>query len=116
LARLVSGNSVVARRLMVTRGPLERMRGLLCRPRLQNDEAMYFEHCNSVHTVGMRYPIDVVFLDRSGVVLRVVNALGPMRIALCIHAKTTVELAAGACQRAGIRPLHTLTVTCGDGS
>lgn len=113
---LASGNAVVAARLMVTRGPLERMRGLLCRPPLGEGEAMYFAHCNSVHTVGMRYPIDVAFLDEGGVVLRVVEALKPMRMAVCWRAKSTVEFAAGACHRMGVKPLQRLTLTCGDGS
>ncbi len=111
LARLLSGGEVVADRLLVTRGPLERMRGLLWRPPLAAGEAMYLERCNAVHTVGMRYAIDVVFLDASGVVLRVVSALRPMRMAACLRARTTVEFAAGACARAGITPQRQLTVS-----
>ncbi|MBS0192677.1 MAG: DUF192 domain-containing protein [Proteobacteria bacterium] len=104
---------VVAARLLVTRGPLERMRGLLWRPPLQRGEAMYFAHCNAVHTVGMRYAIDIAFLDASGMILRIVSALDPMRMAACMRAKATVEFAAGECARAGIGPRQRLTVTSG---
>lgn len=111
LAKLVLGEDVIARRLMMTRGPLERMRGLLWRPALAEGEAMYLEHCNAVHTLGMRYPIDVAFLDGSGVVLRVVQALRPMRMTICWRAKIAVEFAAGECGRTGIKPWLRLAVT-----
>lgn len=77
---------------------------------------MYFEPCNAIHTVGMRYPIDVAFLDRSGVVLRVVEALRPMRMTMCWRAKAAVELAAGECRRAGLRPMQHLSMACRDAS
>lgn len=103
-------NQIVASRLLVTRGPLERMRGLLWRPRLREGEAMYFDRCHAIHTVGMRYAIDVVFLDRAGTVVRVVEALDPMRMALCWGARATVELAAGECERRRIRISHRLRI------
>ena len=48
----------------------ERMRGLLDARELNPRHAMLFERCRAVHTFGMRFPIDVVFLDRD---LRVVD-------------------------------------------
>ncbi|MBS0213707.1 MAG: DUF192 domain-containing protein [Proteobacteria bacterium] len=107
----MSEDRVVAERLLVTRGPLERMRGLLWRAPLQDGEAMYFAHCNAVHTVGMRHAIDVVFLDASGEVLRVVDTLRPLRMAACLRAQATVELAAGQCARIGIAPRQRLRVS-----
>ena len=48
----------------------ERMRGLLDADGLSPRHGMLFERCRAVHTFGMRFPIDVVFLDRD---LRVVD-------------------------------------------
>lgn len=109
----MSGNDVVAGRLLVTRGPLERMRGLLWRPPLREGEGMYIDRCNAIHTVGMRYAIDVAFLDASGAVVRVVEALAPMRMALCWGARATVELAAGECERLRIRLSRRLRIADG---
>lgn len=78
-----------------TVGALERARGLLGRPALSSDEALWIEPCNSIHTFGMTYPIDVIFLDRSGKVLRVVDELKPWRIARVWSARSVVELGAG---------------------
>ncbi len=73
----------------------DRTRGLLGRPALQGSEGLFITRCSSVHTVGMRYAIDVVFLDRAGCVLRVVAGLAPMRMAMCGKAASVLELASG---------------------
>ncbi|HET9644229.1 MAG TPA: DUF192 domain-containing protein [Burkholderiaceae bacterium] len=84
---------------------LARLRGLLARPPLQAGEAMYLAPCVSVHTCFMRYAIDVVFLDRAGRVLKVVEDLQPWRFAACSGAHATMELRAGQwrrhCERLG---------------
>lgn len=74
----------------------ERMRGLLGRPPLAAGEGMLIERCGLVHTFGMKWPLDLVFLDRQGRILKQVAALPPRRIAGCAGAVATLELAAGA--------------------
>jgi len=82
----------------------DRTRGLLGRPRLAASEGLLIMRCSSVHTVGMRYPIDVVFLDRHGGIARVVESLRPMRMAMCLGATSVLELAAGQARRLALRP------------
>ena len=82
----------------------ERARGLLGRPRLAADEALLIERCSSVHTFGMRYAIDLAFLDRDGKVLRVVERVRPLRFAARFGARTTLEMAPGAAAALGLRP------------
>jgi tetratricopeptide (TPR) repeat protein len=64
---------------------------------------MLISPCNAVHTCLMRAPIDVVFLDRDGVVLAVRERLAPWRFAQCLRARHTLELAAGAIAALGLR-------------
>lgn len=77
--------------------PWSRMRGLLGRPRLQGDasQALWLTPCGSVHTFGMGYPLDLVFLDREGRVLDCIESLRPWRTCLRPKAAQTVELAPG---------------------
>ena len=82
----------------------QRLRGLLGRPEPLPGEAWWFMPCRAVHTVGMRYCIDVVFLDAGGIVLRVCRALPPGRMAVHWRALSVVELATGECRRLGIQP------------
>jgi uncharacterized membrane protein (UPF0127 family) len=93
---------VVCERCEVADRPLARMRGLLGRDRLADAEGILLRPASSVHTAFMRFPIDVVFVDRSLVVLRVVPALSPWRAAAKRGAKATLELAAGAAAARGV--------------
>lgn len=88
---------------------LSRLLGLLARPRLEADEALYLAPCASVHTIFMRYAIDVAFVDPSGRVLELVNDLKPFRAAWCRRAHGAVEFAAGGAQRHGVRAGIVLT-------
>lgn len=81
-----------------------RMRGLLGRASLFSNEGMLIKQCSSVHTIGMLYPIDIVFLRSDGYVLRVVNNLRPFRLSVCKGASMVLELSAGNAQALQLKP------------
>lgn len=81
-----------------------RARGLLGTRLLADDEGLWLRPCDSVHTFGMAYTIDVAFFDREGRVVKVAERLVPWRIAGCWRAKGTLELAKGTLSRLGLRP------------
>ncbi len=68
------------------------------------------EPCDAIHTFAMRFAIDVIFLDRSGRVLRVVERLAPWRLAWTPGARTVIETAAGTVSRLGIARGQTLAL------
>jgi uncharacterized membrane protein (UPF0127 family) len=72
-----------------------RRRGLLGRDSLDDGAALMLIPCFMVHTAFMRFPIDVVFVDRDGCVVRTVSRLEPWRIAAAWSAYSVVELPAG---------------------
>jgi len=82
---------------------LSRMRGLLFRKALVPGEALHIVPCNSVHTFFMFYAIDVVFLNREGLVLKVVKGLRPWRVAMCLGSFSVVELLAGEAENLSIK-------------
>ena len=53
--------------------------------------ALLLPRCRSVHTFGMRFPLDLVWLDRDGRVLRVDEAVPPWRVRSCRHAAAVLE-------------------------
>jgi uncharacterized protein len=75
---------------------LERGRGLLLRPQPGLDTAFLLRNCRAVHTIGMFYPLDILFCDASGRILRIVSQLGPCRVAREGRARQVWELPAGA--------------------
>jgi uncharacterized membrane protein (UPF0127 family) len=78
------------------------MRGLLWRRTLPPGEGIVLRPAWSIHTAFMQFPIDVVFLDRELVVLRIDGSLKPFRTASVRGAWEIVELSAGECERRGL--------------
>jgi len=86
-----------------------RRRGLLGRDTMPEGSALVIGPCNAVHTARMRFPIDVLFVARSGRVAKVREDLKPWRIAFAVAAAVTVELPAGTVARTGVREGDVLT-------
>ncbi len=100
------GRDVAPVELLTTRR--ERGRGLLGRDGV--DGAVLLDPCRSVHTLGMRFAIDVAFCDADGVVLRCAT-LRPNRLGPTIwRARTVLEAEAGALERWGIAVRSRLVV------
>ena len=90
---------VVARQIVGAFDSRTRRKGLLGKDRLPVAEALVLAPCEAVHTFFMRFPIDVAFISRDGVVVRVRRGLRPWRIAAALSAFATVETAAGTLAR-----------------
>jgi uncharacterized membrane protein (UPF0127 family) len=81
--------------LHVARAFRARRRGLAKMTPLPPGHALRILKCNSIHTFGMRFALDLVWLGRDGRVLRVDRDVAPRRMKLCVHARSVVETAAG---------------------
>lgn len=94
--RLVNARTgaVVATDVEIAATRATRRRGLLGRSGLDPQAALVLSPCFSVHTAFMKFPIDAVFVDREGVVRRVVT-LPAWRAAVDVGARAVIELAAG---------------------
>ncbi|HSM62214.1 MAG TPA: DUF192 domain-containing protein [Longimicrobiales bacterium] len=79
--------------------------GLLGRTALDDGEGILLAPCRSVHTLGMRFPIDVAFLDAHGLVVSTSPALSPGRMARGGQgARATLELPSGTLATTSTRP------------
>ncbi|RII27800.1 MAG: hypothetical protein CXR31_06120 [Geobacter sp.] len=84
---------------------LSRMKGLLGRSTLPSGEALWIKPCMGVHTFGMKFSIDVVFLDREKHVVELAKRLRPNRMSrIYSSASSVLELPAGT-----IDATHTVT-------
>ena len=87
------------------RGYFSRMVGLLGRSSLAPGEALVIEPCSSVHTAFMRFSIDVIYVDRSGQVTKVVPGLRPFRVSAGHGgARSVIELPTGTIGRTNTAP------------
>ena len=77
----------------------DRRRGLLGRYSFQPGEGLWISPCDSIHTYGMQFPIDVAFLDGQGLVMDVLENVGPGGTAVRDGAASVLELPAGTLKR-----------------
>ncbi len=93
---------------------IARLRGLLGRDRLEPREGLLISPCRDVHTCGMRFSIDIVFLDRELKVIRLQSASRAWRFySGGREARYVLELAAGAIAGVGLRVGDTLELNGG---
>lgn len=85
---------VLAKALEPALDSATRRRGLLGRDSLDASTALAIAPTNAIHTFGMKFPIDVLFVDRGGKVLKRVTGLKRGRIALHLRAAAVFEFRA----------------------
>ncbi|WP_164006680.1 DUF192 domain-containing protein [Pyxidicoccus trucidator] len=108
-------NNETRQRLLADRaeratGFLHRFKGLMGRRSLAVGEGMHIVPCNSIHTFFMRIPIDVVFLDRQGVIVKQLPALPPWRAtSVYFQSRSVLELPAGVLEASGTQEGDRLT-------
>ncbi|HUW37274.1 MAG TPA: DUF192 domain-containing protein [Rhodocyclaceae bacterium] len=82
-----------------------RFKGLMLAAPLRRDQGLLITRCSSVHTAWMRYPIDLIYLDRTGLAVKCVPKLRPWRCSFggagAVHA---LELQAGSIERLELGP------------
>ena len=92
--------AVLAERATIARTLPARLKGLLGRRQIREGEAMVFPQCRSIHTIGMRVPIDAIFVDRAWRVVGLRAGLGPWRVVCPVwSAWGVVEMAQGTLSR-----------------
>jgi uncharacterized membrane protein (UPF0127 family) len=85
-----------------------RRQGLLGRDGLPAGHGLVLAPCTSVHTWFMRFPIDVIFVGRSGEVVKTRAAVPAWRLLGAFGAYATIELPAGAIAQSGVERGHRL--------
>ncbi len=83
---------------------LARGRGLMMSPPLPEGGGLVIDPCNSIHMFFMRYPLDIIFLDREGKVVFLYKGIKPWRVGRIVRgARMAVELPEGVIGRTGTR-------------
>lgn len=95
--------------------PWERAIGLIGRQHIEPDGGLWLQPCSTVHTIGMRFPIDVLLLDRCGRIVAIAPDVPPLR-PFVSHRSTAiiVELPAGASSRNGFQVGDELVLVADD--
>ena len=89
-------NKILAEDVILSTSFLKRLTGLLGYKSLEKNQAMILQPANSVHTFFMRFPIDVLFVDRNNIVIKTVSNMVPFRAtAIYFKSLVVIELPSG---------------------
>ena len=93
--------TVLAQAADVADSSAKRRTGLLKHERLEPGEGLWIVPCESVHTFFMKFPIDLVYLDKHRKVKKVRKAVPAWRLSACLTAHSILELPAGTVEQTG---------------
>ena len=82
----------------------KRRTGLLKHSKLNPGEGLWIAPCESVHSFGMKFAIDVVYLDRKKKVRKIRKNMVPRRISACLTAHSVLELPIGVIDASHTEP------------
>jgi len=86
-----SKNQLLANKARIAKGFFARALGLMFRKSMNPDEALIFYRATSIHTFFMRFPLDVVFVDKNMKIIKICSNLKPSRVVFCPKAFMTIE-------------------------
>ena len=89
-----TNNNCIATDARVAKTFFQRLIGLMFRVSISSEEALIFYGVSSIHMFFMRFPIDVLYLDKDMKVLKIKHSLLPWRLSICPGARVTIELPA----------------------
>ena len=106
---------VLAENANLSDTPFKRIKGLLGRKSLGDGEALIIKPCNSIHTFFMRFPIDVIFVDKNHKIVKIISGLAPFRLSPIYPGSAyVIELSSGKISPKSAAVGDTLSL--GDGS
>jgi uncharacterized membrane protein (UPF0127 family) len=89
-------NRTLAAELVTADSMWSRMKGLLGTSKIAQDYALWIKPCNSIHTIFMNYPIDIIFVDHKLQICGLEAGLEPWRMVLPkLKAKSVFEMRCG---------------------
>lgn len=97
----ITQNTIIAYKGILANTFFTRLKGLLGTKNLDEGTGLIIRPCNSIHTVGMKYAIDVVFLDKQDRIVKVINAMPAGKFSLCSGSSYVIELPAGTIEATG---------------
>jgi uncharacterized protein len=107
----VTRQTVLADALEVADSGAKRNKGLLGRKGLSAGEGLWIVPCESVHTFGMQFSIDLIYLDRELRIKKTRRSVPPWRISACLSAHSILELPAGTIRDTQTSPGDVLEIT-----
>jgi uncharacterized protein len=104
LVRNVDKQLLLADQVSLAVDSKQRRRGLAGFTHLPSGSGLWIMPSEAIHTFGMAFPIDVIFLDKANKVRKLREALFPGKICYCLSAHSVLELAVGSIAHSHTEP------------
>ncbi|MHC1717118.1 MAG: DUF192 domain-containing protein [Acidaminococcaceae bacterium] len=91
----ISKKIAIATEAKIADNFITRLKGLLGTDHLKEGSALIIRPCNGIHTLGMKYSIDVIFIDKSDKVIKIVSDMPSRKISTCNNASYVIETPSG---------------------
>jgi uncharacterized membrane protein (UPF0127 family) len=98
-----SRNCILADRADIADNSAKRRTGLLKHTSLEPGEGLWIAPCEGVHTFAMKFPIDVLFLNRKKKILKIRPKMVRGRISFHLLAHSVLELPSGTVEKTGTK-------------
>ena len=96
-------NQIIACRLKIAGHFFDRLRGLIGIRSLTEGDGLLIPKCQGIHTFGMSFPIDIIFLNQEQKVIRLTSTVVPNRFGpVKLESKSVLELPAGTIEKRNI--------------
>lgn len=103
IMNLTIGN-IILEKVEIANSFFTRLKGLLGRERLEKKEGLIIKPCNSVHTIGMKFPIDVAFVNNDDEIIHIIYSMFPGKFSHVIkNSKYVIEVNAGVFRNQGLK-------------
>jgi len=99
-----TNNCIIAEKTIIADNIFSRFKGLLGKNTLNTGEALLIKPCNSIHSFGMRFSFDAIFVDKNNQVKHIIKNMKPCRISpIVLSACLTLELPSGTAEKTGTK-------------
>jgi uncharacterized membrane protein (UPF0127 family) len=93
----INRGTLLGEAIEVAQTAAQRVKGLLGRECLEDGQGLLFKEAGSLHTLFMRFPVDIVYADKNGKVIKLAESVGPFKlVAAPLRCYYALELPAGA--------------------
>lgn len=102
IAKNITKNSILVKNIMFADNFFLRLKGLLFRNTISDNEGLFLKNTNSIHTFFIKFKTDVIFLDKNNSIVKLVKSMKPFKIAFSIFkGQHTIEVCSGIIDKTG---------------
>jgi uncharacterized protein len=102
--KLLRNEKTILTNIKIADGFFDRLRGLMFKRELGEEEGLFMPNCNWVHTLFMRFSLDIVYLNKNNKICHIDVDVKPWRFCLPVFsAKSIIELNSGVAERLSLQ-------------